>query len=61
MFEQDVKTFLVAIGYLSILYVLVRPGSLGPQIVISVATGFGNMIRAATGQQLVPMPNVGSS
>jgi hypothetical protein len=58
---QEARTFLVGIGYLSILYVLVRPGSLGPQIIISVATGFGNMIRAATDQPLAPMPNVGST
>lgn len=57
---QEVKTFVMAIGYLSILYVLVRPGSLGPQIVISVATGFGNLLRAASGQPLAPMPDVGS-
>jgi hypothetical protein len=55
---QEIKTFITAIGYLSILYVLVRPNSLGPQIVISVSTGFGNLIRAASGQPLVKMPTI---
>jgi hypothetical protein len=57
---REIRTFITAIGYLSILYVLVRPNSLGPQIVISVSTGFGNLIRAATGQPLVTMPVVNS-
>jgi len=58
---QEIKTFVTAIGYLSILYVLVRPNSLGPQIVISISTGFGNLIRAASGQQLTAMPSISTN
>jgi hypothetical protein len=48
--------WLVAFGYLTILYLMVRPGSGGPEMILEISTGIGNMIRAATGQPLKAMP-----
>lgn len=57
---DDIKLWLTAFGYLTLLYLMVRPGSNGPAILLSISTGFGNMIRAATGQTLKPMPQTGT-
>jgi hypothetical protein len=60
MLANDLKMWLAAFGYLTLLYLMVRPGSLGPQIVESISVGFGNLIRAASGQTLQPMPTIGT-
>lgn len=41
--------FLVAIVYLAMLFVLVRPSSQGPTLVNNVSNGLTNLIKAATG------------
>lgn len=46
---KDFGTFLVGIVYLAILFVLVRPGSLGPQLVNNVSDGLSGLIKAGTG------------
>ncbi|HJP74926.1 MAG TPA: hypothetical protein VJ914_11690 [Pseudonocardiaceae bacterium] len=46
---KDVGTFLVGAVYLSVLFVLVRPGSQGPTLVSNVADGFSNILKAGTG------------
>lgn len=46
---KDLGTFLVAIVYLAVLFVLVRPNSQGPQLVKNVADGLTNLIGAGTG------------
>lgn len=46
---KDFGTFLVGIVYLSVLFVLVRPGSQGPNLVTQVADGLSNIIKAGTG------------
>jgi hypothetical protein len=40
---------MVAIVYLAVFFVLVRPGSQGPTLVNNVSTGLTNLIKAATG------------
>jgi hypothetical protein len=47
--SKDIGTFLVGIVYLSILFLLVRPGSNGPAIIKSVSGGLSSLISAATG------------
>jgi hypothetical protein len=39
----------VAVVYLAVFFVLVRPGSQGPTLISNVANGFTNVIKAATG------------
>lgn len=46
---KDAGTFLVGIVYLAVLFVLVRPGSQGPNLVTQVADGLTNVIKAGTG------------
>lgn len=46
---KDFGTFLIAIVYLAVLFVLVRPGSKGPQFVTSVGTALSSLINAGTG------------
>lgn len=46
---KDVGTFLVGIVYLSVLFVLVRPGSQGPGFVKNTADGLSHILNAATG------------
>lgn len=41
--------FLIAIVYLAALFVLVRPGSQGPQLVENVSGGISSLINAGTG------------
>jgi hypothetical protein len=40
---------IVALFYLAILFVLVRPNSQGPTLVSNVSDGLTNLIKAATG------------
>jgi hypothetical protein len=46
---KDFGTFLVGIVYLSILFVLVRPGSQGPGLIKNVSDGLSGLIKAGTG------------
>jgi hypothetical protein len=46
---KDVGAFLVALVYLAVLFVLVRPGSQGPTLVGNVSSGLTNLIKASTG------------
>jgi hypothetical protein len=46
---KDVGTFLIAIVYLAVLFLLVRPGSQGPTLVENVSTGISSLITAGTG------------
>lgn len=47
--SSTVKSFLVLIGYAMILFLLVRPGSKGPNLITSVTGGTSNVIKSATG------------
>jgi len=42
-------TFLVAIVYLAVLFVLVRPGSQGPSLIKNVADGLSSLVNSGTG------------
>jgi hypothetical protein len=46
---KDFGTFLVAVVYLAVLFVLVRPNSQGPTLVKNVADGLSGLIKAGTG------------
>jgi hypothetical protein len=46
---KDFGTFLIGVVYLSVLFVLVRPGSQGPTLITNVSTGLSNLIKAGTG------------
>lgn len=46
---KDLGTFLVAVAYLAVLFVLVRPNSQGPQLVKNVSDGLSGLINAGTG------------
>lgn len=46
---KDLGTFLVGIIYLSVLFVLVRPGSQGPTLISNVSGGLTNLVKAGTG------------
>jgi hypothetical protein len=46
---KDLGTFLIAIVYLAILFVLVRPGSAGPTLIKNVSDGLTSLINAGTG------------
>jgi hypothetical protein len=47
--SKDIGAFLIAVVYLAVLFVLVRPGSQGPTLVSNVSTGLTNLIKAGTG------------
>lgn len=47
--KGEVGTFLIAIVYLAVLFVLVRPGSQGPTLVSNVSQGISSLISAGTG------------
>jgi hypothetical protein len=50
MFENlRIGDFLIAIVYLSVIFVLVRPRSQGPALVNSLTNGTVNLVKAATG------------
>ncbi len=44
-----VGTFFVGIIILAALFVLVRPGSKGPQLVTNIADGLSNLVNSGTG------------
>jgi hypothetical protein len=44
-----IGVFLIAIVYLAVLFVLVRPGSQGPTLVTNVGSALSNLIKSATG------------
>ena len=46
---SGVKSFIVILGYAIILFLLVRPGSKGPNLVSSVTNGTSGVIKSATG------------
>jgi hypothetical protein len=46
---KDFGTFIVAVVYLAILFVLVRPNSQGPTLVKNVSDGLTGLIKAGTG------------
>lgn len=41
--------FLIAIVYLAVIFVLVRPGSQGPTLVGALGDSTSNLVKAATG------------
>lgn len=41
--------FLVGIIFLAVIFVLVRPGSKGPQLVTNIADGLSSLVNAGTG------------
>lgn len=47
--SKDIGAFLIGVIYLSILFVLVRPGSQGPTLVSNVGSSLTNLIKAGTG------------
>ena len=47
--KGTVGTVLIAIVYLAVLFVLVRPGSQGPTLVNNVSQGISGLINAGTG------------
>lgn len=46
---DKIGDFLIAVLYVAAIFVLVRPGSQGPQLVNSLTTGTTNLVKAATG------------
>jgi hypothetical protein len=47
--RSAVAVGVVALFYLALMFVLVRPNSLGPTLVTNTANGLTNVIKAATG------------
>lgn len=46
---KDLGAYLIGVVYLSMLFVMVRPGSQGPTLVTNVANGLTGLITAGTG------------
>lgn len=46
---KEAGTFLIAVVYLAVLFILVRPGSQGPTLVNNVSQGISSLINAGTG------------
>lgn len=46
---KDIGQFIIILGYVVVLFVLVRPGSKGPQLIEKTTGGLSNLVRAATG------------
>ncbi len=46
---SKVGAFVVILGYVIVLFVLVRPGSQGPALVSNLTAGTSNIIKASTG------------
>jgi len=46
---KDFGAFLIAIVYLAVIFVLVRPNSQGPVLVTNVSQGLASLIQAGTG------------
>ena len=47
--SRQAGSFLTGIIIIAILFVLVRPGSKGPQLVSGVSSGLAGLVNAATG------------
>lgn len=47
--QKDFGAFLIAVVYLAVLFVLVRPKSQGPTLVKNVSDGLVGLIKAGTG------------
>jgi hypothetical protein len=47
--SRDIESFLAGIIIIAVLFVLVRPGSQGPQLVSGVSSGLAGLVNAATG------------
>ena len=47
--SRDVGSFLTGIIIIAVLFVLVRPGSQGPNLVKTVSSGLTSLLSAATG------------
>jgi hypothetical protein len=46
---DDVGTFVAGVIYVAIVFVLVRPGSSGPQLISTLTGGMVDLVKAATG------------
>lgn len=46
---KDLGAYLIGVVYLAMLFVMVRPGSQGPQLVTNVSQGLAGLINAGTG------------
>lgn len=47
--KSSIGSFVVILGYVIVLFVLVRPGSQGPKLVGAVSSGTSGVIKSATG------------
>jgi hypothetical protein len=47
--EKDIGSFLAGIIIIAAIFVMVRPGSKGPQLVTSVTGGLSSLVKSATG------------
>ncbi len=47
--EKVIGDFLIAVLYVAAIFVLVRPGSQGPEFVNAITSGTTNLVNAATG------------
>lgn len=47
---DNVTFFILAIIYIAILYVLVRPGSKGPGIIGNITNALADLVRVVTGE-----------
>lgn len=47
--SSAVGAFIILIGYAMVLFLLVRPGSQGPNLVSGITGGTANVIKSATG------------
>jgi len=47
--SRDAGSFLTGIIIIAVLFVLVRPGSKGPDLVTGVSSGLAGLVNAATG------------
>ena len=47
--KGSVGEYLVLLGWVAIIFVLVRPGSQGPALVTNSLSGVSNVVKASTG------------
>ena len=47
--SRTAESFLTGIIIIAVLFVLVRPGSAGPQLVSGVSSGLAGLVQSATG------------
>lgn len=57
MNKDQIFTWIAAFFYLAILYILVRPGSAGPNIVTNVLGAFADLVRGTVGYTYDPNSN----